>query len=236
MPYPALDLGKIGPGMPLDPSNFEALYKGNNKTNGFLMRNVNGRLPALEQPVGRLSIDIDNVLSEDGVVTWGNGLWRDIGNMDTRSGFAYAQKPTKAFLVGVLKFDQGWQAGNPVMPHGVPQYSKATIITKGLVGYKTAMTAVGVEEEYLAFLKGDTTQDIAATRTTYNDWMTAIKAGADGSKLAVFFENTSGFPVVSIVTSANLNTPTLTGATFGGFASVYEKENGAVFFSIGEWR
>ena len=232
MPYPDLDLGKIGPGMPLDPSNLEALYKGMNKTNGFLMRNVDGRLPALQQPVGRLSIDLSNALSEDEVVTWGNGLWRDIASMSTRSGYAYAQRPTKGFLCGVLKFNQGWQAGNPVMPHGVPQYSKATIVTKGLVGYKTAMKAVGSEEDYLAYLRGDATKDVPAIRTVYEDWIAAYEAGADGSKLGIFFENTSGFPVVAVIAPANLGSPTLAGATFGGFAEVFEKENGAIFFDI----
>ena len=232
MPYPALDLGKTGPGMPLDPSNFEALYKGMNKTNGFLMRNVDGRLPALQQPIGRLSIGATNILADDGVITWGNGLWRDIANIDIRSGFAYAQKPAKALFAGILKFNQGWQAGNPVAPHGVPSYSKGTIVTKGLVGYKTAMVEVGGEEDYLAYLKGDATKDIATVRTVYEDWVALLKAAADGSKLAIFFDNASGFPIVDVVDVADLLEPELTDATFGGYASIFEKENQAVFFEL----
>ena len=232
MPYPSLDLGKIGPGMPLDPSNLEALYKGMNKTNGFLMRNVDGRLPALQQPVGRLSIAATNALSDDGVVTWGNGLWRDTANIDIRTGFAYAQKPTKALFCGVLKFNQGWQAGNPVMPHGVPEYSKATIVTKGLVGYKTAMAAVGKEADYLAYLKGDATKDVIATRTVYEDWLALYKAADDGDKLALFFANASGFPLVAVVDADDVGAPELTGATFAGFAEIFEKENSCIFFDI----
>ena len=232
MPYPALDLGKIGPGMPLDPSNLEALYKGMNRTNGFLMRNVDGRLPALQQPVGRLSIGAANVLSDDGVVTWGNGLWRDTANIDTRSGFAYAQKPAKALLAGVLKFNQGWQAGNPVMPHGVPEYSKAIIVTKGLVGYKTSMTEVGQEAEYLAFLKGDVTKDLPANVIGYDAWMAMYKAAADGDRLGLFVGNDSGFPIVAVVEVADLAAPVLDDATFVGFAEIFEKENETIFFDI----
>jgi len=232
MAYPDLDPGKYGQGMPLDPSNLEALYKGMNKTNGFLMRNVDGRVPALQQPLGRLSISVENALSDDGVVTWGNGLWRDQAALDSQPGTAYAQKPTKAFFCGILKFNQGWQAGHPVMPHGVPSYSKADIVSKGLVGYKTAMKAVGQEENYLEYLKGKTSQDIPDVRTTYKDWIELYKAANEGDKLGLFFGNDSGFPIVAIVPKADIASPTLADATFGGFAEVFEPENEAIFFDI----
>ena len=223
---------KFGPGSPLDTSNLVALFKGMNKTNGFLMRNVDSRVPALVQPIGRMSIGDANVLSDDGVVPYGNGLWRDIPTMATRSGIAYAQKPAAGFIAGVLNFNQGWQAGHPVMPHGIPSYSKGEIITKGLVAYKTAMAGVGQEEEYLAYLKGDATQNIPAARTTYTEWMTMLAAGGDGAKLGLFIANDSGFPVVVTVAAANQAAPTLTGATFAGFGIVFERENEAVFFDI----
>jgi hypothetical protein len=132
----------------------------------------------------------------------------------------------------VLNFNQGWQAGHPVMPHGIPSYSKGEVITKGLVAYKTAMTAIGLEEEYLAFLKGDSQQNISATRTTYAEWMTMLAAGGDGAKLGLFLANDSGFPVVTAISAANLANPTLTGGTFAGFGIVFERENEAVFFDI----
>jgi len=213
-------------------SNIDALYKGLNKTNGFLMRNVDGRVPALQQPLGRLSIDAVNALSDDGIVPWGNGLWRDISRMDTHPGIAHAQKPAKAFFCGVLKFNQGKQAGNPVVPWGLESYSKGTIVSKGPVGYKTAMAAIGKEEAYLDYLKGKASQDIPAVRTVYKDWVALYKAANDGDKLGLFFSNDSGFPVVAVVAKANIAAPALAGATFAGFAEVWEPENEAVFFDV----
>jgi len=243
MAYGSVDPGRVGPGMPLDPSNLEDLYKGKNRTNGFLMRNVDGRIPALKQPLGRLKIGSANILNDDGIVPWGNALWRDIASMGSTPGTAHTQKPAKAFLCGVLEFNQGWQAGHPVAPHGLPDYSKGTIITKGLVGYKTAMPAVGGEDDYLAYLKGDATKNVAAARTVYSDWIAMFEAADDGSRLAIFFANDSGFPIVAVVPKVLLATdgdevtpntvdPVLAGATFGGFAVVFEKENEAVFFDI----
>jgi len=223
---------KFGPGSPLDISNLTALFRGVNKTNGFLMRNVDNRVPALVQPIGRMSIGNANVLSDDNVIPFGNGMWRDIPTMATRSGVAHAQKPAQGFLAGILNFNQGWQAGHPVQPHGIPAISKGEIITKGLVAYKTAMTAIGREEEYLEYLKGVAAQNIPATRTTYTEWMTMLAGGGDGARLGLFLANDSGFPVVQVVSAANLANPTLTGGTFAGFGIVFERENEAIFFDI----
>lgn len=233
MAYPTLDPGKFGPGTPLDVSNLEALYRGGNKTNGFLMRNADGRIPALQLPVGRFAIDAANALYGADIIPWGNGLWGDLTSIDTRPGLTHAEKPTVGRFIGVLKFNQGWQAGQPVQPNGLPSYSKGTIIAKGPVGYKTAMAAVGKEEEYFAYLNGDTAQNAAGTRTTWKEWVAAYKAASDGDKLGIFFGNDSGFPIVSVVAKASLAAPTLTGATFAGFAIVFEKENEAVIFDIG---
>ena len=232
MAYPDLDPSKFGPGMPLDTSNLETLYKGMNKTNGFLMRNVDGRIPALQQPLGRLSVGIESPLSDDSIVPWGNGLWRDIASIDTRSGIAHAQKPVKGFFCGILKFNQGKQAGNPVVPWGLESYSKGTIVSGGLVGYKTAMAAIGQEENYAQYLKGKASQDVPTVRTTYKDWVALYKTANDGDKFGLFFGNESGFPVVAVVPKANIASPALAGATFAGFATVWEPENEAVFFDI----
>jgi hypothetical protein len=217
--------------MPLDVSNLETLWKGTNKTNGFLMRSVDGRIPALQLPIGRLVIDVANPLSDDGLVPWGNALWRDNATIDTRPGAAHAEKPAKGELVGVLKFNQGWQAGNPVQPWGVPSYSKGVIVNDGLVGYKTAMTDAAHAAEYLSYLKGVSAQDIPAVRTTYKEWVAALKAGAAGSKLGLFFDNESGFPIVSVV--ADPAAPVLSGAPCAGSAVVFEREHEAIFYKIG---
>lgn len=234
MAYPDLDPGKFGPGMPLDTSNLETLYKGMNKTNGFLMRNVDGRIPALQQPIGRLSIDVDNVLSDDGIVPWGNGLWRDLTSIDVRSGIAHAQKPARGMFCGVLKFNQGKQAGNPVVPWGVESYSKGTIISEGLVGYKVALRGPGYVNDYLAYLKGKALANPENVLTTYKDWIADLSGATDGGKLGLFFNNDTGFPMVCAINKDRLANPEalIDNSTFAGFAKVFEPENETVFFDI----
>jgi hypothetical protein len=227
-------MAEYGQGFPIDISNLNKLYGFEQpRTNGFLMKNVDGRVPAIKLPAGRFYIDPASVLADDGVLPWGIGMWRDITTCDTKPGAAHAEKPVKGVFIGVLKFDQGWQAGNPVAPWGVPVYSKGTVINKGPVGYKHAMAEVGKEEEYLAYLKGDNAQDDDSVRSTYKTWMDAYKAATDGSRLAIFFANESEFPIVSVVAAAYINTPSLDDATFGGFAlDEFQPENSAVYFNI----
>jgi hypothetical protein len=135
-------------------------------------------------------------------------------------------------FVGTLLFEQGWQAGNPVRNYGLPTYSKGTIIREGLVGYKVSMAAVGQEANYFDYLRADPARDVDSVRRVYSNWMDALKAGADGDKLGIFFANASGFPIVSLVPRAQLAAPVLTGATFGGFAVVFESENECIYFDI----
>jgi hypothetical protein len=94
------------------------------------------------------------------------------------------------------------------------------------------MAAPAQAANYLKFLIGDAAQDIPVVRTLYNDWITAWKAAAAGSKLALFVDNNSGFPVVSVVLAANLNAPALAGCTFAGFAKVFAREHERVYFDV----
>jgi hypothetical protein len=223
------------PGMPMDIGSPDRLWKGGVKTNGILMRAVNGRIPSLVEGYSRIVVDPANVLYTPDVMPWGNALWRDVSEIDVRPGVRHAQAPdTKPSSVGVFEFNQGWQASNPIQPYGMPSYSTGSIIRKGLVGYEHAMTAVGQEAGYLKYLQGDKDPaiDVNTVRTLYADWAAAWKAGAAGSKLGLFFDNTTGFPVVSVVLAANLAAPTLTGCTFGGFAEVFAKEFERVYFAI----
>jgi hypothetical protein len=257
MPYPDLPAGRYGVGAPLDISDGKKLWSGDDKTNGFLMRSVDGRIPALEESFSKLVLAVANPMFDDGVVPWGNALWLDLANIDTQPHTMHGEKPTLARIAGVLKFDQGWQTGNPVQNYGLPLYSKGALIRNGLVGYKVSL-AVGADvEDYAAYLTGDSSQDVPATRTTYAEWVAALKTGPDGGNLAIFFENTSGFPLVTVVSEAmrsaealvgspgttysqadfstvavSLGNPVLAGHTFGGYAKVFEPENKAVFFDL----
>jgi hypothetical protein len=223
------------PGMPLDIGSPDRLWKGGVKTNGILMRAVNGRIPSLVEGYSRIVVDPANPLYTPDVVPWGNALWRDVGEIDTRPGVRHAQAPAaKSSIVGVFEFNQGWQASNPIQPYGMPSYSTGSIIRKGLVGYEHAMTGVNQAAGYLKYIEGDKDPavDVNTVRTLYADWVAAWKAAAAGSKLGLFFDNLTGFPVVSVVPAANLASPTLTGCTFGGFAEVFAKEFERIYFAI----
>jgi hypothetical protein len=220
-------------GMPLDIGSPDRLWKGGVKTNGILMRAVNGRIPSLVEGYSRIVVDPANVLYEPDVIPWGNGLWREVDEIDTRPGARHAQAPSvKPSLVGIFEFNQGWQASNPIQPFGMPSYSTGTVIRQGLVGYEHAMTDADQAADYLKYIKGDAAQNIPAVRTLYADWVASWKAAAAGSKLGLFFENESGFPVVSVVLAASLSAPVLTGCTFGGFAEVFAKEFERIYFDV----
>ena len=221
------------PGMPLDIGDPKRLWKSALKTNGFLMGNVNGRVPALTEGFSRIVLDAGNPLFAPDVVAWGNGLWREIDEIDTRPGVLHGQAPSvKPALFGILHFNQGWQASNPIQPYGMPSYTTGTIVRRGYVGYETAMTDASQTDGYLKYLQGDAAQDVPAVRSLYGDWVTMWKNAAAGSKLGIFFENSSGFPIVAAVPPAQLSAPVLSGAVFGGFAEVLIKEQERIYFDI----
>jgi hypothetical protein len=221
--------------MPMDIGSPDRLWKGSIRTNGMLMGNVNMRIPAVTEGYSSITLDPANPLFIENLMTWGNGLWRDVAEIDTKPGARYGQAPTapgKPVLLGVFKFNQGWQASNPVQPYGMPCYSTGVIIRKGLVGYETAMTSPAQAANYMKYLASDPAFDNDATRTLYDNWMEACRDAPAGSKLALFIDNNSGFPVVSVVAAANLSNPTLEGCTFAGFETVLAKEHGRVYFNI----
>jgi hypothetical protein len=226
-------------GMPMEIGGFDRLWKGSVKTNGILMLAADGRIPHLTEGYSRINIAAANVLAEPDVIPWGNGLWRAVSEIDVNPGARYAQAPAaanKPVLVGIFKFNQGWQAGNPIQPYGMPSYSTGIIIRKGLVGYEHAMAAaeIGDGEDYLKYVQGDRSSsvDVNTVRTLYADWVAAWQAAAAGSRLGLFVDDTTGFPVVSVVLAANLAAPTLTGCTFVGFAEVFAKEHERVYFDV----
>ena len=218
--------------LPMDIGNPARLWKGGLRTNGILMGNVNSRVPAITEGFSRLVVDSTNPLHTRNVMTWGNGLWMDMNEVDTRPGVRHGQAPLapgKPVLIGVFQFNQGWQASNPIQPYGMPLYSTGNVIRTGLVGYGTAMTHGANPEHYMMYLEGDSTYDDPAVRTVYSDWVTAWKNEASVSRLALFFHNLSGFPVVA-PTSASLPAPT--GCTFAGHFKVLAQEHERVYFDI----
>jgi hypothetical protein len=228
-------MAEYGYGMPMEIGSPSRLWKGGIKTNGFLMKAVNGRIPSLVEGYARIVVDAANPLYALDVVPWGNALWRDVGEIDMRPGVRHAQAPLgKPLLVGVFEFNQGWQASNPIQPYGMPSYSTGSIVRKGLVGYEHALAGVDKAEDYVRYIKGESGADVDTNtvRTLYSDWIAAWKNAAAGSQLGLFFDNATGFPVVSVVLAANLAAPVLAGCAFGGFAEVVAKEFERVYFDI----
>lgn len=208
-------------------------WRGQDRTNGFLMRNADGRIPAIQESFSAMNIGGGSALAAEGAVPWGNALWLDQAQLETKPGTVFADKPTKGILVGVVKFDQAWQTGHPVLGWGLQAaFAKGTRIRSGLVGYKQSMQAVGDEANYLALLKGNMTHDVDTVRLVYSDWVAALAAANEGDRLGLFFGNASGFPIIQVVPAGTV--PELANATFGGFGEIFENENQTVFFRINE--
>jgi hypothetical protein len=204
------------------------LWKGGIKTNGILMGDVNSRIPALTEGYASMLLDPAGPLYVPDVIPWGHGVWREVAEVDTKPGTRYAHAPAlKPILVGVYKFNQGWQASNPIQPYGAPSYSTGTIIRQGLVGYEFAMAEVGKGEDYMKYIMGDASKDVLGVRTFYEDWMFAWRNAAAGSRLALFFDNASGFPIIAVTSGSSL-----TGASFAGFLEVIAKEHGRAYFDV----
>jgi hypothetical protein len=231
MPYPALPEGMYGSGTPIDIADGNKLWRGTDRTNGFLMRSVDGRVPALEESFARAVTAATSPIFDDGVMPWGHGLWISTTDIQNQPHTIHTGKPAVGILVGVLKFEQGWQTGNPVKNWGLPLYSRGTVIRDGLVGYKTSFKHDASTDDYAAYLRGDIEKDDPSVRYTYDEWMAMWANGADGAKLALFFHEDSGFPVVDAVVPDG-TIPTLADCVFAGFAKVWEPENQAVYFEL----
>lgn len=217
--------------------NQNSVWKGRDRSNGFVMRNVDGRVPAIKEGFTRLVVGASNVLYTLGVVPYGNALFRDTNQIDTAPGVVQTDKPTKSWFVGILEFDQSNQTGNPVLNWAKQLFQRGKLVRQGLVGYKQSMVyGTAQEAHYLDLLQNGlgSTFDTTTTRLTYAEWVAAFKAGADGDRLGLFFGKASGFPIVKMVLAANIQLPLtgLTGVVFGGWAEIFEKENEAVYFNI----
>jgi hypothetical protein len=218
-----------GSGTPIDIVDGNSLWRGTDRTNGFLMRSVDGRVPALTEGFSKLVMATNHALYTEGVVPWGNGLWLDRDIIATSPHTLKCARPTKSLFAGVLKFEQGWQTGNPVKNWGLPLYSRGTVIRNGLVGYKVAKVSNASVANYIGYLQGDPSKDINTIRSTYEDWV-ALFAGLTESTqgLGLFFELTTGFPIVMSYTLASPPASPV----FAGKAKIFEPENQTIYFDI----
>jgi len=220
----------LGPGTPLKIGQ-EQIWRGNDKTNGFLMRNVDGRVPALKESFSRIDISAASLLSVPGVIPWGNALFRDIGAMNIGPGVVVADSTAaKQVFIGILEFNQGWQTGHPVQNWGVPTFARSDMIRAGYVGYKVTKQQSATAADYLAYLQGNKAMDVNSVRQTYEDWLTMLNSGSNDS-LALCFERDTGFPVM-VGFASNIAFVPPAGMVLGGYVVIYEPENEAVFINL----
>ena len=205
-------------------------WKGEELTNGFLMRNADGRVAAITQS-GTIDLTSNPVVQQ--AVPFGNGLVRLLGDVDAepnalKSG---AAGDSVYQFAGIVKYEPGWAISHPVQNWGIPAFSKFTSITRGIVGYKFSQKDNQSNADYLAFIKGDKTKVTAID--TFDDWMAALAAAATiGSNLYLLISVVTGFPKV-IVGGPDKHTVVIpAGHMLVAQAVVFEPENGMVGFEI----
>lgn len=206
-------------------------WKGEELTNGFLMRNVDGRVAAITQSG---TIDLTSNPAVQQAVPFGNGLVRLLDDANAaeinalKSGVA---GDSVYQFAGIVKYEPGWAISHPVQNWGIPAFSKFTAITRGLVGFKFSQKDNQPNADYIAFIKGDKTKVTAID--TFDDWMTALAAAAViGSNLYLLISVITGFPKV-IVGGPDKHTVVIpAGHMLVAQAVVFEPENGMVGFEI----
>jgi uncharacterized repeat protein (TIGR02543 family) len=205
-------------------------WRGGELTNGFLMRNADGRVAAITQSG---IIDLTGNAVALNAVPFGNGLIRVLGDVDTESNLLKSGAAGNSVyqFAGVVKYEPGWAISHPVQNWGIPAFSKFTAITRGIVGYKFSQKTAQPNADYLAFLKGDKSKVTAID--TYQDWMDALAAAAViGSNLYLLISVITGFPKV-VVGGPDKHTVVIpAGHMLVAQAVVFEPENGMIGFEI----
>ena len=209
-------------------------WKGGELTNGFLMRNADGRVAAITQSG---TIDLTGNLAATGglqAAPFGNGLIRLMADCNAAEINALKSGAPGASVyqfAGVVKYEPGWAISHPVQNWGIPAFSKFTAITRGIVGYKFSQKSGQTAANYLGFIKGN--KSLVTAIDTFADWMTALAAAtAIGSTLYLLFNVTTGFPrvIVGVADRTAITVPA--GHMLVGQAVVFEPENGMVGFEL----
>ena len=210
-------------------------WKGGELTNGFLMRNADGRVAAITQS-GTLDLTGNTALTPAVLpaVPFGNGLIRLISDAtpgeinSLRSG---APGASIYQFAGVVKYEPGWAISHPVQNWGIPAFSKFTAITRGIVGYKFSQKTGQSNADYMGFIKGN--KSLVTAIDSFTDWMTALHAATViGSTLYLLMSVVTGFPRVIVGGPNRFGIIVPAGYMLIGQAAVFEPENGMVGFEL----
>ena len=206
-------------------------WKGGELTNGFLMKNADGRVAAITQSG---TIDMTGNTTVSDVIPYGNGLIRLLADATAakanklRSG---APGTSMYQFAGIVKYEPGWAISNPVQNWGIPAYSKFTCVSRGIVGYKFSHKVGQTAADYLAFLKGDKSKVTAID--TFADWMALLAAGTTiGQNLYLLISVVTGFPrvILGLPHRGAITVPA--GFVLVGQAVVFEPENEMIGFEL----
>ena len=207
-----------------------AAWKGGELTNGFLMKNADGRVAAITQSG---TIDLTGNAAVTEAVPFGNGLIRLLDEVDTDSNSlkSGASGDSVYQFAGIVKYEPGWAISHPVQNWGIPAFSKFTAISRGIVGYKFSQKSGQSNADYLAFLKGNKAKVTAID--TYENWMTALAAATViGSNLYLLISVLTGFPKVVVGGPDKHSVVIPDGHMLVAQAVVFEPENGMIGFEI----
>lgn len=205
-------------------------WKGGELTNGFLMRNADGRVAAITQSG---TIDISDNAAVTQAVPFGNGLIRLFSDVASDANILKSGAAGNSVyqFAGVVKYEPGWAISHPVQNWGIPSFSKFTAITRGIVGYKFSQKSGQSNADYLAFLKGDKTKVTAID--TYTEWLAALAAATViGSNLYLLISVLTGFPKVIVGGPDKHSVSVPVGHILVGQAVVFEPENGMIGFEL----
>lgn len=206
-------------------------WKGGELTNGFLMRNADGRVAAITQSG---TIDLTGNAAVQQAAPFGNGLVRllaDAGLSDINALKSGVPGNSVYQFAGIVKYEPGWAISHPVQNWGIPAFSKFTTITRGIVGYKFSQKSGQTNADYLAFIKGDKSKVTAID--TFEDWMIALAAApVIGSNLYLIFSILTGFPKVIVGGPDKHSVSVPEGHVLVAQAVVFEPENGMVGFEL----
>ena len=206
-------------------------WKGGELTNGFLMRNADGRVAAITQSG---TIDLTGNQAVQQAVPYGNGLIRllsEANESEINALKSGAPGDSVYQFAGIVKYEPGIAISNPVQNWGIPAFSKFTAISRGIVGYKFSQKSGHSSTDYLAFLQGDKTKVTAID--TFDDWMTALAASTTiGATLYLVVSVVTGFPSVIVGGPDRDGVSVATGHMLVGQALVFEPENGMIGFDI----
>lgn len=186
------------------------IWKGQDKTNGKLMKNMN----IMQLTVGYSKLVTSAALIATGAagVAFGNGVWFD-RNPTVKAATPYTVHggiPTAVGavprLAGVIVQDEAIMTGQPIYNDVLLAHNKGRIAVRGYVQYKTALSSTGTAVDY----------------TNVDDTM------------VMFVDDATGFPVVAApgAIAAGTNKPTLAGHTYIGRIVLLFPEDEAWFVEL----